>query len=173
MVASVPLVPTFVRAHAAKRYERRNRDTKSGSRSYWLDAYPFSGVTRGLDPRVHPLRKSVLQRRWIAGSSPAMTEERPCQPSCIHSSGNRFSMAAAPLTVVRRRDRAADYSRLAGDCSGLATGLGDAATPPCVELTPSGRPTTVTRRPGSSNRLATRLASSRVTASIRAGRRSI
>ena len=68
-------------------------------------------------------------------------------------------MAVAPLTVVRRRDRAADYSRLAGDCPGLATGLGDAATPPCVELTPSGRPTTVTRRPGSSNRLATRLAS--------------
>ena len=65
----------------------------SGSRSYWCGADPFSGVTRGLDhasriyptcksqvPKsgepdfgaIHPRRKSVLQRRWIAGSSPAM-----------------------------------------------------------------------------------------------------
>src|SRR6266540_2955196 len=46
MVASVPLVPTFVRVRAAKGYERRNRDTralcvqlKSEKRTafYWLD----------------------------------------------------------------------------------------------------------------------------------------
>jgi len=29
-------------------------------------------VMRGLDPRIHPLLKSFL-KRWIAGSSPAMT----------------------------------------------------------------------------------------------------
>jgi hypothetical protein len=28
---------------------------------------------RGLDPRIHLLRKKFFQRRWIAGSSPAMT----------------------------------------------------------------------------------------------------
>ena len=33
-----------------------------------------SGVTRGLDPRVHFLRKTLLRGRWIAGSGPAMTE---------------------------------------------------------------------------------------------------
>jgi hypothetical protein len=30
-------------------------------------------VMRGLDPRIHLLRKKILFRRWIAGSSPAMT----------------------------------------------------------------------------------------------------
>jgi hypothetical protein len=29
-------------------------------------------VMRGLDPRIHPLRKNFFER-WIAGSSPAMT----------------------------------------------------------------------------------------------------
>jgi hypothetical protein len=29
-------------------------------------------VMRGLDPRIHPLRKSLF-KGWIAGSSPAMT----------------------------------------------------------------------------------------------------
>jgi len=28
----------------------------SGSRSIWIGTRPFSAVTRGLDPRVHPLR---------------------------------------------------------------------------------------------------------------------
>ena len=37
--------------------------SESGSRSYWLAAYPYFGVTRGLDPRVHPLRKSILQKK--------------------------------------------------------------------------------------------------------------
>src|SRR6266508_2021231 len=30
-------------------------------------------VTRGLDPRVHLLRKNFIRSGWIAGSSPAMT----------------------------------------------------------------------------------------------------
>ncbi|WP_156434161.1 hypothetical protein [Bradyrhizobium retamae] len=30
-------------------------------------------VMRGIDPRIHPLRKKCFFRRWIAGSSPAMT----------------------------------------------------------------------------------------------------
>jgi hypothetical protein len=32
-------------------------------------------VTTGLDPVVHPVRIKFLRRRWIAGSSPAMTAE--------------------------------------------------------------------------------------------------
>src|SRR5437588_12592555 len=32
-----------------------------------------STVMRGLDPRIHLLRKNFLEVRWIAGSSPAMT----------------------------------------------------------------------------------------------------
>jgi hypothetical protein len=30
-------------------------------------------VMRGLDPCIHPLPKERFFRRWIAGSSPAMT----------------------------------------------------------------------------------------------------
>jgi hypothetical protein len=30
-------------------------------------------VMRGLDPRIHPLSKKHFFKRWIAGSSPAMT----------------------------------------------------------------------------------------------------
>src|SRR5262249_59739932 len=30
-------------------------------------------VMRGLDPRIHLLPEEVLAKRWIAGSSPAMT----------------------------------------------------------------------------------------------------
>jgi hypothetical protein len=33
-------------------------------------------VMRGLDPRIHPLPKKILSERWIAGSSPAMTNFR-------------------------------------------------------------------------------------------------
>jgi hypothetical protein len=36
-----------------------------------LPSYPV--VMRGLDPRIHPLRKMSFGERWIAGSSPAMT----------------------------------------------------------------------------------------------------
>jgi hypothetical protein len=36
-----------------------------------LRSYPV--VMRGLDPRIHPLRKMSFVERWIAGSSPAMT----------------------------------------------------------------------------------------------------
>ncbi|MGY3587869.1 hypothetical protein ACVIGB_003081 [Bradyrhizobium sp. USDA 4341] len=32
----------------------------------------YLALMRGLDPRIHPLRKGPLSR-WIAGSSPAMT----------------------------------------------------------------------------------------------------
>ncbi|MGY4404404.1 hypothetical protein [Bradyrhizobium sp. USDA 3315] len=33
-------------------------------------------VMRGLDPRIHPLRKDSFLARWIAGSSPAMTNHK-------------------------------------------------------------------------------------------------
>src|SRR6188474_747939 len=44
MVASVPLVPTFVRARAAKGYERRNRDTRMKSA-----VVVFPGINRERD----------------------------------------------------------------------------------------------------------------------------
>jgi hypothetical protein len=31
---------------------------------------------RGLDPRIHHASQESLRMRWIAGSSPAMTEAR-------------------------------------------------------------------------------------------------
>jgi hypothetical protein len=34
---------------------------------------------RGLDPRIHVLRVERLQKTWMAGTSPAMTEEKPKQ----------------------------------------------------------------------------------------------
>src|SRR4051812_28971381 len=37
------------------------------------DAANTLRVIRGLDPRIHPSSGRVLRRRWIAGSSPAMT----------------------------------------------------------------------------------------------------
>ena len=47
---------------------RKPAPTSRGAYPSWRHLW---SSTRG----VHPLRKSVLQRRWIAGSSPAMTEE--------------------------------------------------------------------------------------------------
>jgi hypothetical protein len=38
-----------------------------------MDGPAHSVVMRGLDPRIHPLRKNPFER-WIAGSSPAMTK---------------------------------------------------------------------------------------------------
>ena len=43
----------------------------SGSRSHWLSAYPFSGVTRGLDPRVHPLRKTRFAKKMDCRVKPS------------------------------------------------------------------------------------------------------
>jgi ribulose-5-phosphate 4-epimerase/fuculose-1-phosphate aldolase len=37
-------------------------------------AYPFSGVTRGLDPRVHPLRKSVFAKKMDCRVKPGNDE---------------------------------------------------------------------------------------------------
>src|SRR5712691_8777895 len=38
-------------------------------------------VTPGLDPGVHLLRMKFVRRRWIAGSSPAMTAEYCAEPT--------------------------------------------------------------------------------------------
>src|SRR5580704_9496103 len=48
---------------------------------------PSTAVTRGLDPRVHLLRIKFVRRRWIAGSSPAMTGEIVAPRCCTHSIG--------------------------------------------------------------------------------------
>src|SRR5712691_3896305 len=57
MVASVPLVPTFVRARAAKGYERRNRDTSLPPSSLQGD-----GVRRFFRTALHTAhcRNSVI-----------------------------------------------------------------------------------------------------------------
>src|SRR5215831_17932920 len=51
-------------------------------------------VTRGLDPRVHHLRKNFLRRRWIAGSSPAMTRAVADFP--IEIPGRNYPTRRAP-----------------------------------------------------------------------------
>jgi hypothetical protein len=86
-------------------------------------------------------------------------------------------LAAAPQRVIERRGRDAlgpDAFR-ARRLDRLNEGhpILDEDQPPSFEVTPSGRPTTVTSMPPPSRRLATRLASAKVTASIRAERRSI
>src|SRR6478735_11760402 len=50
---------------------RPSTDTLSRHPSASIIGMAFSFVMRGLDPRIHPVR--VYSRRWIAGSSPAMT----------------------------------------------------------------------------------------------------
>src|SRR5665213_1260052 len=41
------------------------------SRAYVFESHTL--VMPGLDPGIHPLHKKFFRRRWIAGSSPAMT----------------------------------------------------------------------------------------------------
>ena len=74
-------------------------------------------VMPGLDPGIHPSSKGVSRRRWIAGSSPAMTAcalvsaSPPNQRfvsavpatgalSCSCASSNSFSMPSLSLPVV-------------------------------------------------------------------------
>ena len=68
-------------------------NARSGSRSRWLSAYPFSGVTRGLDPRVHTLRNSILRRRWIPGHHCGTDDLLVVTHQCAH---------AAPLAGCSR-----------------------------------------------------------------------
>src|SRR3977135_2187002 len=81
--------------------ERLLRKARPCGYSPWAHSLPsyqaWLGPTKcvnlvGLDPRGHLLRKTLLRRRWNAGSSPAMTEERLWQASCVRSIGNRFSV---------------------------------------------------------------------------------
>src|ERR671935_2686244 len=57
---------------------------------------------RGLDPRIHLLRKKVFAKRWIAGSSPAMTMNRsvPTElPASLWLRSTSSMRAAASLQV--------------------------------------------------------------------------
>src|SRR2546423_15605072 len=66
MVASVPLVPTFVRARAAKGYERRNRNTSAAILKF--ESYRrHSGARQRREPGIHKPRLWL----WIPG--PALT----------------------------------------------------------------------------------------------------
>ena len=90
--SAAPPAPDHVPGRGADR-RLRPRATKAvpvriGSALTHSLASP-AGLTRG---SIRFARGFLQKRRWIAGSSPAMTKERPCQPSCIHSNGNRFSV---------------------------------------------------------------------------------
>ena len=67
---------------------------ESGSRSHWLSAYPFSGVTRGLDPRVHPLRKTRFAKKMdcigtrACPSSALLRAASRVNPTCGVKPGN-------------------------------------------------------------------------------------
>ena len=81
-----------------------------GSRSHWLSAYAFSGVTRGLDPRVHPLRKVRFAKKMDCRVKPGNDAGELWQPSCVRSNGNRFSFVRersgvnVPSTLLHRAD---------------------------------------------------------------------
>jgi hypothetical protein len=67
------------------RAPRRPRLSRSapGFFSYCDGAYPFSGVTRGLDPRVHPLRKSVFAKKMDCRVKPG-NDEGETVPTILH-----------------------------------------------------------------------------------------
>src|SRR5262249_56436116 len=71
-------------------------------------------VTRGLDPRVHLLRKKFLRRGWIAGSSPAMTVFVVSRPMERHNNGYarpaRKGIGATPPDIRRGGGGAASQS---------------------------------------------------------------
>src|ERR1700737_1731035 len=69
----------------------------------WFSAPPPPSVPPGLDPGVHPLRDKLLRRRWIAGSSPAMTARvRPLAESRYSPVPDDAS--PSPIFVPRNRN---------------------------------------------------------------------
>ncbi len=62
--------------HHACRGRSRPRRADRGGRGMRRKLSACRVVMRGLDPRIHPLLKRNLFERWIAGSSPAMTNFR-------------------------------------------------------------------------------------------------
>src|SRR6478609_11643930 len=67
-------------------------------------------VMRGLDPRIHPLRKASCEERLIAGSSPAMTtgEAGANEPRSCRGLGDFLAQPAPPQQPLGRRHAAAE-----------------------------------------------------------------
>src|SRR3981081_4032508 len=70
---------------------------------------PCLVVIRGLDPRIHQSSQKLFDKRWLAGSSPAMT------PFVVRVAARRFSNQIAargarrrPVLAERLDDVAAD-----------------------------------------------------------------
>src|SRR5205807_8103517 len=85
---------------------------------------------RGLDPRIHPLRK-VLRRRWIAGSSPAMTLEQDRRKHIMtasivgwaHTPFGKFDTETVETLVVKVANEAlADAGISAADVDEIVLG---------------------------------------------------
>src|SRR6516165_4152 len=90
MLASVPLVPTFVNARAARRYKRRNRDTRPPERTEASEFY------RGRFLQI--LRDGECLHRLVA----------PVERRCPQDAGIRLELGVVgthPLDVVAPRDR--------------------------------------------------------------------
>ena len=87
-------------------------DVLKGSRSHWLSAYAFSGVTRGLDPRVHPLRKVRFARKMDCRVKPGNDAGDPvaARPASVRAANIRFSFVRVrsgvnvPSTLLNRAD---------------------------------------------------------------------
>ena len=116
------------------------RHTKSGSCSYWLGAYPFSGVTRGLDhaSRIYPTCALKHRNRVNPISDgPSASQERfakkmDCRvkpgndrggsaPTILHPFEREPLLACA---ITRASARRCAASRIAASCSGA-----DASSP--------------------------------------------
>jgi hypothetical protein len=64
------------------------------------------GLDPGIDPRIRQLEKN-LRRRWIAGSSPAMTEleSRAAHFSDAFTSARRVRIATAIRSSATKQDQ--------------------------------------------------------------------
>jgi hypothetical protein len=84
-------------------------------------------VTRGLDPRVHHLRKNFSRTGWIAGSSPAMTAEALFLLAAVrHADAARVDAGATQGARIRRKNLLVPQGgfepstyRLRSDCSAV------------------------------------------------------
>ena len=108
------------------RRERVSECLAAASFVYRRSCSDVLAVMRGLDPRIHLLKKSSL--RWIAGSSPAMTNRETMPARLFFSSGDlladrRYRIRARPAlqgrSCRRRRSGRAGHRARTGLHLGL------------------------------------------------------